>query len=469
LAAASQEDTLILSSTAGTRGTDILPAAQRMWSCGWAVALCASAILAAPATQVVLEHPVQISVHQADHAPLIGRIVDYDAQGFDLLEGKDKTLQIAWSTLDAHNTFLARAALTDPKDAPSWIDLGRDLLALPDGGPWANKAFDRALRIDPKLKEQVAQARADAVANTGAASGSSDPTAATSDSSSGPRVVGDVRSENWLKSTDAERQEQIKELQDFAAQTAVKLHRPLRAQETKYFLFYSDLPPAEALKWGGLLDRMYDRLAELFAVPHGENIWRGKGLIFVFAKAEDYRQYELQMEGAEPGNSAGITNAYGSGMVHIAFYRQENELNFAHVLVHESVHGFLHRYRSPKHIPSWANEGLAETIASELVPDPRRASFIPGLARAGLQSHHGNLEGFFTLPHIVAWQYPVAETLTIFMIKNGKRNYVDFINGMKDGLTWKESLEQRYKVELPRLVDAYGRSMGEKIDTDKLE
>jgi hypothetical protein len=155
--------------------------------------------------------------------------------------------------------------------------------------------------------------------------------------------------------------------------------------------------------------------------------------------------------------------------VHIAFYRQNNELNFAHVLVHESVHGFLHRYRSPVHIPSWANEGLAETIASELVPDPRRQSFVPGLARAGLQQHHGDLEGLFTLPHIVAWQYPVAETLTVFMIKNGKKNYVDFINGIKDGLTWKQSLEQKYQVELPRLLDAYGKSMGEKIDVTKLE
>src|SRR5678816_1538790 len=65
--------------------------------------------------------------------------------------------------------------------------------------------------------------------------------------------------------------------------------------------------------------------------------------------------------------TAGMCHQYGNGDVHIAFYRQPNDLDFANVLVHESIHGFLHRYRSPVDVPSWANEGLAEAIAADMV------------------------------------------------------------------------------------------------------
>lgn len=447
---------------------------KRCQSLGWAVVLCATSVLAVPDARIALDHPIQISVHRADNTPLVGRVVAYDAQGFELVQGKDKSLQIAWSALDAHNVFLVRAALLAMKDSAGWIDLGRDLLASSDGAAWANKAFDHALRIDPALKAQVAQARVDAAAHVSApANGNgdhpNDPNAASAAPGGGPRLMGDAGSDNWVRSTDAQRKEQVARLAAFAEDAATTLKRPLKAQETQYFLFYSDLHPAEAAKWGGLLDRMYDRLAELFAVPKGENIWRGKGLIFVFTRADDYRNYERNVEHADPGESAGITNAYGDGIVHIAFYRQNNELNFAHVLVHESVHGFLHRYRSPVHIVSWINEGLAETIAAELVPDPGRALFIPGLARQELHSHKGNLGDFFTAGQIEGWQYPVAETLTVFMIKSNKKNYVDFINGMKDGLSWKESLEQKYQAKLDDLLNSYAKSINERIAEPKVD
>ena len=60
---------------------------------------------------------------------------------------------------------------------------------------------------------------------------------------------------------------------------------------------------------------------------------------------------------------------------------------------------------------------------------------------------------------ISPWQYPVAETLCAFMIRQNKRNYVDFVVGIKEGLTWEESLEQRYKAPRDRLVRAYGESI----------
>jgi hypothetical protein len=119
----------------------------------------------------------------------------------------------------------------------------------------------------------------------------------------------------------------------------------------------------------------------------------------------------------------------------------------------------LHRYRSPVDIPSWANEGLAEAIASELVPRPGLTMSSAADAKADLQSRK-TLDKFFEADHIVAWQYPVARTLTEFMIRQSKKGYVEFINGVKDGLRWDEAMKQKYGVTVDQLVRAYGISMG---------
>jgi hypothetical protein len=154
-----------------------------------------------------------------------------------------------------------------------------------------------------------------------------------------------------------------------------------------------------------------------------------------------------------------MCHCFGDGQVHIAFYRQPDPLSFAHILVHESVHGFIHRFRTPANVPSWANEGLAEVIASELVPRTGRSKDRELTSKMSLQSRP-DLGGMFELKHIDPWQYPVAETLCGFMIQQDKRKYVDFIIGIKDGLTWEQSLEQRYTVPPDRLVAAYRASLG---------
>ena len=294
-----------------------------------------------------------------------------------------------------------------------------------------------------------------------ARSSSAAPPRASSSSSKQDTTSTQVTIANgWPKLTEEQQAKAVDEMKQVAEDVAKKLKHDLLLHETKYFLFYSDLNPREAANWAGLLDRMYGRLAELFAVAKGENLWRGKALIFVFSKADDYRRFEREIAHVDPGPSAGMSHCFNNGVVMIAFYRQPQELTFAHVLVHESVHGFLHRYRSPEHIPSWANEGLAETIASELVPERGRRELVKTSAREFIQEHGNSLGNFFEAEHIEGWQYPVAETMCTFMISANKRNYVDFINGMKEGLSWEDSLAQRYKAPLDRLVAVYGNWVG---------
>ena len=265
---------------------------------------------------------------------------------------------------------------------------------------------------------------------------------------------------HWPELTTEAHAKMIKRLKAFSDQTTEKINNNLRLLETKYFLFYTDLPNAEARKWAHLLDKMYNRLCKLFGIEKGTNIWYGKALILVFSQENDYRRFWPVMMDVAPGDSAGMCYSYGDGRVVIAFYRQPHEMDFATVLVHESVHGFLHRYRSPERIVSWANEGLAEVIAYELVP---KGTWIPRKEQRAKKEmkKRGNMGGdFFSAEHIDGWQYGVASGLTAYMIKQHKKGYVAFINGIKGGTPWEKSLAKNYGVPVKRLVYFYGKSIG---------
>ena len=435
----------------------------------------------ARAERVVLEKPVQVSTIKADKSPVEGKLVAYDDDGFELARGAGKTVTVKWSEMGPPGVFNILSTLVGPKaGGEDWVEVGRTMLRVEGGEPFADKAFDRALKVDPKLKEQVEtawqekpEAEAGEAASAGGGAGEAAPAGAGAGTAGGPQMIGAAKAGAWPPLTEEQRAKKVEELKSFAAEAGKKLNKELLLRETKYFLFYSDLPVNEAQNWAGLLDRMYARLAELFAVPReakspgagrGDyaNVWYGKALVFVFQNPDDYRRFQQVVHKTDAGPSAGMCHCFGDGRVHIAFYRQKEELTFAHVLVHESVHGFIHRFRTPAHVPSWANEGLAEVIASELVPRKGRAAERQLIAKQQLQSRGDDLGGLFTARHIEGWQYPVAETMCSYMIQQNKRRYVDFIVGMKEGLTWEQSLEQRYKAPRDRLVRAYRASLGMK-------
>src|SRR5438094_804902 len=84
----------------------------------------------------------------------------------------------------------------------------------------------------------------------------------------------------------------VKELKAFGEKVRQEEHPSLGLYETKYFLFYSDMRPDDARRWASVLDAMYAKLSELFAIPKDTNIWRGKGEVFVFALKEDFTKFE---------------------------------------------------------------------------------------------------------------------------------------------------------------------------------
>ena len=441
------------------------------------VVVCVCVLASAVCVGATVDPPIRVSATKLDGSQINGLITSYTDAGFELMDPKKQQQTITWDQLPPQKVFALNTQLNRKPTGEDWMKLGKKLSTMPGGRAVAEQSFQRAIKADPNLKDQVAEARKQASltppapvrGTTGPADNSLTPATPASQpwldprdpnkKLIGPQNVGAVDPSAWGKQSPEQQKASTQNLKQFANDTQKKLGVNLQAFETQYFLFCTDMQSSEAQKWAGLLDKMYARLAELFAVPKGENLWHGKALVFVFSRDEDYLKFEMKMHATMAAGTAGMCHTYGSGDVHIAFYRQPNDLDFAHVLVHESTHGFLHRYRSPVDIASWANEGLAEAIASELVPRPGLTMSSSADAKADLQSKK-SLEKFFEADHIVAWQYPVSRTLCEFMIRQSKKGYVEFINGIKDGMRWDDALREKYGVTAEQLVRAYGISMG---------
>jgi len=442
------------------------------------------------AERITVDPPMKLVTFRSDRSEVSGQLVAYDEQSFDVTSAKGETKTVRWDELDAKSVLQVHTRLFTKATGEQWLALGEQLLTFRDGKAPAEKAFATAIKLNPSLKAQADSARQRAAAAAATPAPVETPTeperptrrrgretelepapttmesepdpGSPAASGAGPQNVGQVQADFWGPQPEGAQATAVGKLKAFAAETKQRVNHDIVPYETKYFLLYSDLKGREAQRWQAELDRMYARLSELFAIPKGENIWRGKALVFIFSQERDYMKFCQTMHGAMLEGSAGVCYQMGDGYVHIAFYRQPDERTFAHVLVHESVHGFLHRYKSPARIPTWANEGLAEVIAYELIPERGKQQQLMRFARDQIRNRGSLGDGFFSEDHIEAWQYPVAQTLCEFMIRENMKGYVNFINGIKDGMKWEQSLEQKYGAPRERLVPAYAESLGVK-------
>jgi hypothetical protein len=404
-----------------------------------AVCLLTTGVIAAP-----IDPPLPAILPMRDGSVQRGEITSYDASGVTLSTAKGN-VEVKWADVKARTVSgLGERLIGSTGSARQWLELGQTLNALPDGKLLARRAFAIALRMDPLLKDEIDRPA---------------PTTHRSNPDQGSGFSRDERSRHlaWPALSDEQRRQAVAALKQNVANLLSQNRARIIPTETRYFIFYSDLSPVEVRKWAGVLDLMYARLAALFGIAEEENIWHGKAAILVFAQRDDFRDFETQAFHVKR-DAGGWCHYLAQGDVLISFFRASSDQDFARVLVHESTHGFLYRYRGRPPVPSWINEGLAEVMEFEFVPQTGIRQANDAEARIQLRAPDG-LKGFFTAPSIEFPQYPIARTLTEFMIRQNKRGYVEFINGIKDGMTWEDALQDKYGVNLNQLVNAYGISM----------
>jgi hypothetical protein len=147
----------------------------------------------------------------------------------------------------------------------------------------------------------------------------------------------------------------------------------------------------------------------------------------------------------------------------MACHRGSDASAFAHVLVHETSHGFNHRWMSQQPLPNWLNEGIAEWVGTQVVPNCRQVPMKEARAVEFMRAGGGLGENFFAVGpdhHIEAVQYGIASGLVKFMVARDRKKFAAFVRGIKEGLSVEESLRASFDASPADLVAAYGRAVG---------
>lgn len=264
----------------------------------------------------------------------------------------------------------------------------------------------------------------------------------------------------WPELTAEQHAAEVEQLQAFVAR--VRQDFPgLQSRETHEFLFVTDIPEQVIGPYVASLDSMHDVLCDLYGIPRGEPLWKGKCLVIAFQREEDFHAFEERfMQTTAPRGVHGLCHQATNGRVVMACHRGSDAGAFAHMLVHETSHGFNHRWMSPRRIPNWLNEGLAEWVGRQVVPTSRQVPVKEARARAFMQQTRSLGPDFFTAENIEPIQYGIASLLVKFLVARDPKRFAEFIRGIKEGMTPEESLEAAFQGSLADLIAAFGGAIG---------
>ena len=81
------------------------------------------------------------------------------------------------------------------------------------------------------------------------------------------------------------------------------------------------------------------------------------------------------------------------------------------------------------------------------------------LAAARLKETHTLGGEFFSARGLEAWQYGVASAMVDLLLREDRRGLRLFINGIKEGVPWRDSLQRAYGINPEELTTGYGRSI----------
>lgn len=265
----------------------------------------------------------------------------------------------------------------------------------------------------------------------------------------------------WPELTDEEQQTAVVKQKEFLDSIPGKVGLPAFPYvETQRFLFATDLPGPRVAPVLPALDAMYKGLCEAFGLDKNKNIWKGKAMVVAFARRETFQKFELTFSREVPDRVQGLAHLSGTGQVMISCYYGDVPSFFPVVIVHETTHGFMHRYRSMKRIPSWIDEGAADWIAGVAVPSDGAVRRRQNNAIAHVRQTRSLGGDFFFTDQIREVQYGIASSMTDFLLRFNRKAYRKLINGVKDGLDWQTSLKESYGMTPQELAFRYGLSIG---------
>jgi hypothetical protein len=228
--------------------------------------------------------------------------------------------------------------------------------------------------------------------------------------------------------------------------------------ETASFILCGDLPRADMQALSVRLEEMHGRVSSMLGVPQGLNLFWGKAVILCFDRQDTFRLAEAAVfRHKVPDSLRGICHQQGP-KVFISTYRGNDPTEFATTMVHETVHGLVHRYATSLRIPTWANEGFADWVARECVPgsrvdQSRRKQGLEWLRKGGdPQRVMAMAMEDGTWPGEDSVGYAVSYLMVDLMIADRAPKFGAWVKAVKGGKPWQQALAEDFGVDPARLA-----------------
>lgn len=428
---------------------------------GFALLVVLTGLLAPPALgmprQGELATPLELKAKTTSGTPVKGQIQSWT---FETVTGTFGSRR--WTEFQPPDLNRIFKMVMDEKSAEHWIALGELLMQLPGGEKMSDQAFGRARKLDKECQPAIDKAKVRGQEKR--------------------RLLAEERLKDilpdgtqltatpWPSLTDEEQKAAVAEMKRDAQKIMRDANTQLPLIETRYFLLYADLPQAEANRWASQLDGMYDMVMQLFHVEKGLNLFWGKAVVFIFPNQERFRLVEsAAFQQTTPAGVVGLCHMLGP-KVFVNSFRDPDELQFTAVLLHETTHGIMHRYLTPARLPTWANEGFAERIASAAMKRANLKSPVDRNRREqGLQyiRQSGDLARIMKMnyqdgswPGENAVGYAVGYMLCNFMLdtvprlapKRDKDRFKDWVIAVKGGKPWEKALVEDYGFSMEQIA-----------------
>ena len=430
-----------------------------------------------------VETTVRVTV-RTDGGNVGGRLVGWDDEGAWLETKDDGEQKVGWADFGAQRAYDVRRRLIAIDDWKGWVRIGALMLELGDDR-LAGRAFGVAKKKNNNASTVVLKIRRahergegvyavlDGLETEAPPQPSRVPERELDKGGEQPEKTGDRAGPDeseavqgvhvWEKLTDAEHAKETLRLRRMAQGMLLIGDFEIEPIETAHFLLYSDLPVSETRKWAGKLDNMYDTLTQTLDIAPGTKMFRGRCVVFIFREREDFLGFEASVFGYNAEWAGGLCHQRGED-VFVSFYKgRRADQDFQSVLIHETVHGFMYRYRSSKKLPTWANEGIADYVSGYLTERSNEPQTHWQHAR-NFVMRGGDAVGIMGLNYRdKSWptddSYPVSHMLVRFMLKHRAPAFKAWLDDVKAGKAWEQAMEARFGVSKEVLVEGFTKEM----------
>jgi hypothetical protein len=421
-----------------------------------------------------LKKPVQVKFRTRDGKRVSGKVVAFDSDAFEgASTGEDALPRTKWSNVHMDDLESLASKILDEKDVDELILKGELLMSI-GRVKAADAAFDRADRSAKSLKgaaaseakSKIAEARTRGADKLVDAEHDFRIAKHTEMSSRIPKTDGGIAP--WPVLTRDEHEAAVAAMKKRAEEICQVSGMQAIPVETRYFLLYAATKREAVEECARSLDAMYEKVLELFGIPAGLNLFWGKAVILLQPSEEKFRLVEQAAFGAMvPRGVVGLCHQVGP-QVYVNIFWTDDQDRFDSTLLHETVHGIVHRYHSPARLPDWANEGLSEYIAAvsfktspvDKERRPQALDFIRGGGNVAEVMRYNYRDGSWPGPNAIG--YAVGYVIVELMIRQQPDRFGAWLRAIKGGKHWEAALVEDFGYTVDqfgaRAVDFYKRS-----------